>query len=776
MIHAELEILKSVVFCILTAYLWHLGRSARLRDQRGWSYVLVGFAVILSALVLGVTESFPSLSRFVVIGNTSYERFLKNGVLFPLGFIFVTVGAGKLLSFVNRLAKADAKLRKMLSELEDRVRERTTDLVAANEQLQREVVERRSVEVELRQSAEKYRLIFEHSPLGVFHFDETGTITACNDNFVRIIGSSREKLTGLNTIRDIKDEKMIAAIKEALSGGMGHYEDYYSSVTAEKITPVKCDFAPILSQDGGVTGGIGIIEDITDRTNAEQVLRESEKRYRTILETIADGYHEVDLVGNLTLVNDSLCEILGYPRAELLGMNYRRLMDEPTAKSVFQAYNGVYSTGRSNFGFSYQNIRKDGSRRDVSVSISLIKDADGQPRGFRGIMRDVTERKSLQEQLYQATKMEALGTLAGGIAHDFNNLLQIIFGYSDLLLLRKQKEDPDYDKLRAMRGAAQRGSDLVQQILTFSRKVETKPRPLDLNREIRHIEHLLRRTIEKMVSIHINLADNLWTISADPTQVEQIVLNLAVNGKHAMPQGGRLVIETKNVKLDEEYCRTHLETKPGRYVLLMVSDTGHGMEKEVLGRIFEPFFTTKKTGEGSGLGLATVFGIVKSHGGSITCYSEPGVGTTFKIHFPAIEGEPEWGAETTQEMPAFGTETLLVVDDEESIRKLTKDLLNSVGYKVLTASTGREALNVYSEGQGVISLVILDLIMPEMDGSKCLQELLQINPLAKVLIASGYSANGPAREAATIGAKGYVGKPYNVRELLRMVRSVLDAE
>ena len=236
--------------------------------------MLAGFVVILSALVLGVTESFPSLSKFVVIGNTSYETFLKNGVLFPLGFILVTVGAGKLHPFVNRLAKADAKLRKTLSELEDRVRERTADLVAANEQLQREVVERRGVEAELRQSEEKYRLIFEHSPFGVFHFDETGTITACNDNFVRIIGSSREKLTGLNTIRDIRDEKMIAAIKEALSGRMGHYEDYYSSVTAEKITPVKCEFAPILSQDGGVTGGIGLVEDITDRKTAEEALQE----------------------------------------------------------------------------------------------------------------------------------------------------------------------------------------------------------------------------------------------------------------------------------------------------------------------------------------------------------------------------------------------------------------------------------------------------------------------------------------------------------------------
>jgi two-component system, cell cycle sensor histidine kinase and response regulator CckA len=534
---------------------------------------------------------------------------------------------------------------------------------------------------------------------------------------------------------------------------------------------------PLIDESTGERKGvIEYVRDISERKAAEEALRESETKYRTILETIADGYHEVDLAGNLTLVNDSTCEIFGYPREELLGVNYRKLMDEHSAKSVFEAYNGVYRTGKPNPGTNYRNVRKDGSRRDVSVSISLIKDADGQPRGFRGIIRDVTLRKRLQEQLYQASKMEALGTLAGGIAHDFNNLLQIVQGYTDLLLLRKHKEDPDYDKLRAMRGAAQRGRDLIQQILAFSRKVETKPRPVDLNNELRQTERLLRRTIEKMISIEMDLADNLWPISADPIHIEQILLNLAVNAKHAMPQGGRLMIETKNIKLDEEFSRTHLKTRPGRYVLLMVSDTGHGMDTEVLERIFEPFFTTKETGEGTGLGLAMVFGLVKSHDGHISCYSQPGVGTTFKIYFPAIDTECEWSAETTQEMPAFGSETLLIVDDEESIRELTKEILCEVGYKVLTTASGREAIDIYSKGKEAISLVILDLIMPEMDGKACLEELLKINPDVKILLASGYSANGPARQAIARGAKGLINKPYDIRQLLQMVREVLDAD
>jgi PAS domain S-box-containing protein len=419
--------------------------------------------------------------------------------------------------------------------------------------------------------------------------------------------------------------------KRGASGDITGWLDLYSFPLIDEST-------------GELKGVIEYVRDISDRKAAEEALRESGKKYRTILETIADGYHEVDMAGNLTLVNDSMCEIFGYPREELLGANYRSLMDEHNAKIIFEAYNSVHKTGKPNPGFNYQNVRKDGSRRDVSVSISPIKDADGQPVGFRGIIRDITERKRLQEQLYQASKMEALGTLAGGIAHDFNNLLQIVQGYTDLLLLRKVREDPDYDKLRAMRGAAQRGRDLIQQILTFSRKVETKQRPVDLNHELRQTELLLRRTIEKTISIEMDLADNLWPISADPIHIEQILLNLAVNAKHAMPQGGRLMIETKNIKLDEEYGRTHLKTKPGSYVLLMVSDSGHGMDKAVVERIFEPFFTTKETGEGTGLGLAMVFGLVKSHDGHISCYSEPGVGTTFKIYFPTIEKELECSA------------------------------------------------------------------------------------------------------------------------------------
>ena len=534
---------------------------------------------------------------------------------------------------------------------------------------------------------------------------------------------------------------------------------------------------PLIDESTGERKGvIEYVRDITERKAAEEALRESEKKYRTILETIADGYHEVDLAGNLTLVNDSMCEIFGYPREELLGVNYRKLMDEYNAQSVFKAYNEVYRTGKPNRGFSYQQKKKDGSRSDVFVSISLIRDADGQPRGFRGMMRDVTERNRLQEQLYQASKMEAIGTLAGGLAHDFNNLLQIVLGYADLIAIGKEKQEKDYQRARSIHDAAMRGRDLVNRILTFSRKVETKPRPIDLNHELNQVDHLLRRTIPKMIEIELHLADNLRSINADPTQIEQILLNLAVNAAHAMPEGGRLVFETKNVRLDEEYCRTHLETKPGQYVLLTVSDTGHGMEKEIIKRIFEPFFTTKDRGEGTGLGLSMVFGIVKSHDGHISCHSKPGAGTAFKIHFPATEMEIAWDSEATLIMPSFGTETILLVDDEKAIRDLGKEILTEVGYKVLTASTGLEALDMYTKAQDEISLVILDFIMPGMGGKQCLEELLKIDPGVKVLISTGYSAESLPRETTEGGAVGFIRKPYKMKQMLQVVRNVLDSD
>jgi CheY-like chemotaxis protein len=340
--------------------------------------------------------------------------------------------------------------------------------------------------------------------------------------------------------------------------------------------------------------------------------------------------------------------------------------------------------------------------------------------------------------------------------------------------MTKRAKDPDRRKLQVIQQAARDGADLVSRILTFSRKGEFKTRPVDLNIEIRRTEKLLRRTLPRMIEIELKLANGIGIIEADPAQLEQVILNLGVNAQHAMPNGGRLLIETNNLSLRDEYLSTQLGARKGKYVVLTVSDTGVGIDSQVLERIFEPFFTTKPVGLGTGLGLSMVHGIVGQHSGFIKCYSEPGRGTSFKIYFPVSEREIDSDLDYTREMPAFGTETILLVDDDDRIREMGAQMIEMGGYKVLIAKNGEEALEIYSSYKREIALVILDLIMPGMGGSRCLEEMLRVHPNAKVLLASGYAPNGYAQEQTSGGARGFVRKPYDAKDILSAIRRVLD--
>jgi two-component system, cell cycle sensor histidine kinase and response regulator CckA len=420
------------------------------------------------------------------------------------------------------------------------------------------------------------------------------------------------------------------------------------------------------------------------------------------------------------------------------------------------------------------NKKKDGGVYHEEMTISPVRDSGGKITNFVAVKRDITEHLELARQLLQAQKMEAIGTLAGGIAHDFNNLLQVTLGYSELLLSEKREDDPEYADLSKIFQAAKSGAELVQRLLTFSRKVEYKPIALSLNRQIVQVERLLRRTIPKMIDIQMDLSGDLAEIHADRTQMEQVLMNLAVNARDAMPDNGTLTIRTRNIILDVAYCSTHAEAKPGEYVLLTVSDTGHGMDKATCEHIFEPFYTTKELGRGTGLGLATVYGIVKQHGGYITCESEVGQGTTFEVYFPAIEPQEEPEQETSEVMPTFGTETILLIDDEDFVRDLGERILTRAGYKVLTATNGKEALDVFRKERSEISLVILDMIMPVMGGRDCLKALRTIDPQLKVLVASGLTTDPSTKERLETDTKGFVSKPFRVKELLQQVRKVLD--
>jgi signal transduction histidine kinase/ActR/RegA family two-component response regulator len=451
-----------------------------------------------------------------------------------------------------------------------------------------------------------------------------------------------------------------------------------------------------------------------------------------------------------------------------------------TAQS-FEALAGelvIISAGGQRSSTEIENLTLSGEKRRLVMQWFV---APGHESDYGRVFisfRDVTATRALEAQLLQSQKMESVGTLAGGIAHDFNNIMQAISGYTQLMLWDRHPGEQDYDNLRAIEKAADRASKLTRQLLTFSRKVPMALKPTDLNAEIEGVGKILARTIPKMIRIEQHLAPDLYPVNADRSQIEQVLMNLSINASNAMPDGGRLVFETANVELDRSYALAHPEAHEGPHVRLSVSDTGHGMNAETQRRVFEPFFTTGEIGQGSGLGLAMVYGIVKNHDGHILCSSTPGQGACFKIYLPAIgtpQAMPVGEASPAAASPS-GTETILVVDDEPVILDLAETILARFGYTVIRAESGEQALALLASQAKSVDLVILDLNMPGMGGHSCLETLKARYPDLPVLIASGYSPNGSVRDTLSAGAAGFIGKPYQLKEMLKIVRDIIDAE
>ena len=519
-----------------------------------------------------------------------------------------------------------------------------------------------------------------------------------------------------------------------------------------------------------------------DLIGRNEELDQNRRQLQILTDTTPDAVFSCTPDGCIVNVNRTCLEMFGYSREEMLTLNAYQLCGEESSRGLIEEKIDQAFRGRS-LNFKWLCMKKNGE--GIPVIARLRKMQIGEDIYILAVITDITEqkrgedeKKKLEAQLLHAQKMEAVGTLAGGVAHDFNNVLQSVSGYVQLLLMRKGEDDPDLNYLNQIDKSIQRAAELIQQLLIFSRKVESKLEPVELNQEVVNVHKLLMKTIPKMVDIELHLAGDIETVNADPIQLEQIIMNLAVNSSHAMPDGGKFIIETENVVLDENYCKAHLGSIPGEYVLLAVSDTGCGMNRETLKHIFEPFYTTKETGKGTGLGLAMVYGIVKSHGGYIMCYSEPGQGTTFKIYLPVLKGE---GIERELEHNEVedirgGDETIFLVDDEEDILDIGCDILKKYGYTAISADSGERALEVYGREGDRIDLVILDLGMPGMGGHKCLQKLLEIAPEIKVIIASGYSANGRVEKTLKAGASGFIGKPYRLAEMLKKVRGVLDTK
>jgi two-component system, cell cycle sensor histidine kinase and response regulator CckA len=518
---------------------------------------------------------------------------------------------------------------------------------------------------------------------------------------------------------------------------------------------------------------------IAKEREADEALRESEEKYRNILESIEEGYFETDLLGNLRFFNGPLCRILGYERDELKGMNTRNFTTIETAAAADATLERVRRTGEAGTISDYTIIQKDGGRKALELSISLMKDPMGRTAGFRGVVRDVTERrqadeerKKLEVQLQTAQKMEAIGTLAGGIAHDFNNILMGIQGNASLLEMRLEGSHPGQEKIRNIEKYVESGTELSKQLLGFARRGKYNVSASDINDIIGKTASMFART-RKEIRVHHRLARDVWTVEVDRGQIEQALLNLYINSWQAMPDGGDLYLTTENLNLDENYVRPY-KVKPGPYVRVTVSDTGVGIDKEDLGRIFEPFFTTKAMGRGTGLGLASVYGIIKGHGGHIDVYSEKGQGSTFNFYLPASSRKVDIKAGPVTSETRKGTETVLLIDDEEMILDVGCELLGELGYTVIPARSGPQALEIYREKQAEIDIVVMDMIMPGMGGGETFDRLKQINPKVKVLLSSGYSIDGQASKILERGCNGFIQKPFNLQQLSVKLRQILD--
>jgi PAS domain S-box-containing protein len=516
-------------------------------------------------------------------------------------------------------------------------------------------------------------------------------------------------------------------------------------------------------------------QEVKERIRIEKALRESERRFRDIFESSGDAIFIHDLNGKILEVNEVASRNYGYTRAEFLRTNLKELLAPSYSNLLPDRYKMVQR--KDQMVFESIHLRKNGLEFPVEVNSRTMLFQEN--KCILGIVRDITERKKTESRLHQAQKMEAVGTLAGGIAHDFNNILAAIMGFAELAKMDAQEGQVNPDDLERILLSANRAKKLVQQILTFSRKVEPECRPLNLNQEIERSLDVLHHTLPENMGLNLVLSADLWPVEADSSQINQVILSLAQNAIQAMPKGGELKLETRNISHStmNRACPTCGLSLRGDWVVLEVRDTGQGIAQKDLSRIFDPFFTTRELGKGSGLGLSMSLGMIRSHGGHLFCETSLGKGSNFMVYLPAKSRQNEEAKNTAcleQTQSPQGDETVLLVDDLKDLRQMGSRVLRSAGYQVMTAASGEEALEILKEKQNKIDLVIMDLGMPGMGGHQAMLEIHKQDAKAKVVIASGYAKGEQVQEALNAGASTYVAKPYLAEDLLKKVRNVLD--
>ncbi|MCX5813274.1 MAG: response regulator [Proteobacteria bacterium] len=509
-----------------------------------------------------------------------------------------------------------------------------------------------------------------------------------------------------------------------------------------------------------------------DHDQSKERIKQTEEAYRDFYENAIMGIAQVALEGKYLNANRSLARMHGFESPEEMIGSINNIGQELFVNPEdFKGFIKILKTKNILKGYEIQLYRKDKSKIWLSMNIRTVRDASGKILYYECIAEDITERKRLESQFIQSQKMEAVGTLAGGIAHDFNNLLMGIQGYASLVLYSMEPNHPHYDKLKSIEDLVRNGADLTRQLLGFARGGKYEVKQVDLNEVIHKTSTMFGRT-KKDITVHYKKARDIYIVEVDHGQIEQVMFNLYVNAWQSMPAGGDLYIETKNITLDEGYVKPYT-VKPGEYVKVSVTDTGPGMDERTRERIFEPFFTTKEMGRGSGLGLASIYGIIKNHLGFINVYSEKGHGTTFNVYLPALVKEVERNKKSVRAIK--GSENILIVDDEAAVISVCRELLETLGYKVITASSGEDAVEIYRSKKEEIDIVILDMIMPDIGGGEAFALMKIINPYVKVILSSGYSLNGQAAGIMKQGCKSFIQKPFSIDELSKKVREVLDS-